>query len=72
MEPEKLLTIAGRDQFRATLHVLKPAIERLAVGEFADTATDRQAIQFISRVVVAELDFRAGQRGRSNVRSESR
>ena len=61
MDPEQLVTIAARDQFWATIRVLQPAIEKLAAGEFANTETDRQVIQLISRVEVAELNFRPKQ-----------
>jgi hypothetical protein len=61
MEPDHAQEIAARDQFWATIRILQPAIEKLAAGEFANTDTDRQVIQLIARVVVAELSFRAKQ-----------
>jgi hypothetical protein len=59
MKPENLLASAARDQFWATIRVLQPAIEKLAAGQFENTETDRQVIQLIARVVVAELNYRA-------------
>ena len=59
MDAEHLQAIAARDQFWSTLRVLLPAIEKLANGEFGNSETERQVIQLISRVVVAELQFRA-------------
>lgn len=61
MEPDRAQETADRDQFWATIRILKPAIEKLAAGEFANTDTDRQVIQLIARVVVTELNFRAKQ-----------
>jgi hypothetical protein len=60
MEPEDAQAIAARDQFWSSLRALLPEIERLARGEFSGSLRERQLIQVLSRVVVAELQFRAG------------
>ncbi len=58
MEPQRGQEIAERDQLWASLRALRPEIDRLAAGEFDATDRQRQLIQVIARVVVAELDFR--------------
>lgn len=59
MEADHLQEIAARDQFWSTIRVLQPAIEKLAAGQFDNTETERKMIQLLSRVVVAELQYRA-------------
>jgi hypothetical protein len=59
MEPEKLREIAARDQFWASLRLLQPEIEQLAAGTFENSERERQVIQLLARIVVAELQFRA-------------
>jgi hypothetical protein len=59
MDPEQLQEIAARDQFWASLRLLQPEIEQLAGGAFGDSERERQVIQLLARVVVAELRFRA-------------
>lgn len=59
MDPEKLQEIAARDQFWASLRLLQPEIERLAGGTFENSERERQIIQLLSRVVLAELQFRS-------------
>jgi hypothetical protein len=61
MEVDKLQEIAARDQFWASLRLLLTEIEQLASGTFGDTERERQVIQLLARIVVAELHFRAKQ-----------
>jgi hypothetical protein len=59
MDSEHLQAIAARDQFWSSLRALLPDIEPLAAGHFEDSPRQRQVIQLLARVVVAELQFRA-------------
>jgi hypothetical protein len=63
MEPEDIQAIAARDQFWSSLRALLPEIERLAQGELTGSPREQQLIQILARVVVAELQFRAGHPG---------
>ena len=51
--------IAARDQFWASLRPLLPEIEKIGRGEFDGSDRERQLIQVLARVTVAELQFRA-------------
>jgi hypothetical protein len=59
MEPDDLQASAERDQLWASLRALKPLIDRLAQGEFENSAHERQLVQLLARIVAAELGFRA-------------
>jgi hypothetical protein len=59
MDADHLQALAERDQFWASLRVLQPEIENLARGAFDGSDRQRQLIQLLARVVVAELAFRA-------------
>lgn len=63
MEPEDMQTVAERDQLWASLRALQPEIELLASGSWAGTEREKQIIQLLARIVVAELSFRAKPRG---------
>ena len=39
--------------------VLRPAIDRVAAGEFDDSPAQRQMMTLLARIVGAEMDFRA-------------
>jgi hypothetical protein len=58
MDRNDLQTVAARDQLWASLRVLRPAIERLAAGEWEDTEPQRALIRLVARIVAAELAFR--------------
>lgn len=59
MEPDKAQEIAARDQLWASFRLLQGDIEQLAAGTFDNSERERQVIQLLARVVVAELNFRA-------------
>ena len=59
MDPDKLQTIAARDQFWSSLRTLLPEIERLGEGPLQGSAHEQQLVQLLARVVIAELRFRA-------------
>lgn len=59
MDSEHLQAIAARDQLWSSLRSLLPEIEPLAQGTFGNTERERQVLQVLARVVVAELQFRA-------------
>ena len=63
MDPDDMQTVAERDQLWASLRALQPEIELLAAGEWAGTEREKQIIQLLARIVVAELTFRAKPRG---------
>jgi hypothetical protein len=58
MDPEHLQAIAARDQLWSSLRVLRPEIDRLAEGHYGDTPRQREVVQLLARIVVAELQFR--------------
>jgi hypothetical protein len=55
MNQEQLQASAARDQFWSGLRVLLPDIQ----GEMEGSERQRQVVQLLARVVVAELQFRA-------------
>jgi hypothetical protein len=59
MDPDQAQEIAERDQLWASLRALRPEIERLALGEFADSERQRQVVIVLARIVAAEMDYRA-------------
>jgi hypothetical protein len=59
MDQDQLQAIAARDQLWSSLRVLLPEIEQLAAGPGDQASRERQVIQLLARVVVAELQFRA-------------
>jgi hypothetical protein len=60
MGPEDAQEVSERDQLWASLRVLRPEIDRLAVGvtEPLDER-QRQIVELLARIVAAEMDFRA-------------
>ena len=76
MNPDHLQSIAQRDQLWASLRMLRPFIDELGAGQFNGTAQERQIIQLLARIVVAELEFREentrdARRPRPNQRTKS-
>jgi hypothetical protein len=63
MGPDDMQAVAERDQLWASLRALQPEIELLAAGSWAGTEREKQVIQLLARIVVAELTFRATPRG---------
>ena len=63
MDADDMQTVAERDQLWASLRALLPEIERVAAGSWAGTEREKQIIQLLARIVVAELTFRAKPRG---------
>jgi hypothetical protein len=63
MDSDDMQTVAERDQLWASLRALQPEIELLAAGSWAGTEREKQIIQLLARIVVAELTFRAKPRG---------
>jgi hypothetical protein len=63
MDPDDMQAVAERDQLWASLRALQPEIELLAAGSWAGTEREKQIIQLLARIVVAELTFRAKPRG---------
>jgi hypothetical protein len=59
MDPDRIQTVAARDQLWASLRQLVPEIADLAQGRFEGTDRERRLIQLIARIVEAELKFRA-------------
>ena len=59
MDPDHVKASAYRDQLWSSLPALLPEINRIADGEFDGSERERQIIQILARVVVAELQFRA-------------
>ncbi len=63
MDADDMQTVAERDQLWASLRVLQPEIELVATGSWANTERERQVMQLLARIVLAELTFRAKPRG---------
>jgi hypothetical protein len=61
MDAEHLQAIAARDQLWASLRVLLAEIAPLAEGTFTDSPRERDVIQLLARITLAELRFRAEQ-----------
>lgn len=59
MEPESAQESVERDQLWASLRQLRPAIEALAAGQWAGTDAELQLILLVSRIVLAELNYRS-------------
>jgi hypothetical protein len=59
MDAERLQEAAERDQLWASLRPLLPEIEQLATGNCSGSPREKQLIQVLARIVVAELKFRA-------------
>jgi hypothetical protein len=59
MDSDDLQAVAARDQLWASLRALLPEIEALAAGAWDGSERQRQIIQLISRIVVAEMRYRA-------------
>ncbi len=60
MDEDHLQAIAARDQLWSSLRVLRAEIERIAAGDFTedDSPRQREVVQLLARIVVAELQFR--------------
>ncbi|HZY90871.1 MAG TPA: hypothetical protein VFE78_38965 [Gemmataceae bacterium] len=63
MDPDDMQAVAERDQLWASLRALQPEIELVATGSWANTERERQVMQLLARIVLAELSFRAKPRG---------
>jgi hypothetical protein len=61
MDSEHLQAIAARDQLWSSLRVLRPEIEQLASGTPPDSQREREVVQLLARIVLAELEFRAAR-----------
>ncbi len=61
MDPDKAQTIAARDQLWASLRLLLPEINQLALGQSDGSERERQVIQLLARVVSAELGYRVDE-----------
>ena len=59
MDSEDIQAIAARDQLWASLRVLVPEIAPLAEGQFTESPRERDIIQLLARITLAELQFRA-------------
>jgi hypothetical protein len=59
VDSDRLQSIAARDQLWASLGPLGPEIDKIAQGEFDGSARERQVLQILARIVVAELQYRA-------------
>ena len=62
MDPDRLQSIAARDQLWSSLGPLRPEIDKIARGEFDGSARERQVLQVLARIVAAELQYRADNR----------
>jgi hypothetical protein len=63
MDSDDLQAVAARDQLWASLRVLLPEIEALAAGAWDGSERQQQIIQLLSRIVVAEMRYRADSTG---------
>ena len=61
MDPDRIQATAYRDQLWSSLRALLPEINRIADGQFDGSERERQILQILARVVVAELQFRADE-----------
>jgi hypothetical protein len=61
MDPDHLKASAYRDQLWSSLPALRPEIDRIAGGAFDGSERERQILQILARVVIAELQFRADE-----------
>ena len=61
MEPGQARESSERDQLWASLRALRPEIERLAAEDFDSSERQRQILVLLARIVLAEMDFRAGE-----------
>lgn len=59
LDPDRIQAIAAREQLWSSLPALRAEIEALANGQFAGTERERQIIQIVARIVLAEMEFRA-------------
>ena len=59
MDPQRAQEISERDQLWASLRALRDEIDRLANGDWEGTDRQKQVVTLISRIVAAEMDFRA-------------
>jgi hypothetical protein len=59
VDPDRLQTVAARDQLWASLRQLVPEIAELSQGRFDGTEHQRRLVQLLARIVEAELKFRA-------------
>ncbi len=63
IDPERVQTIAAREQLWTSLRTLMPEIELIAQGQFSGTERERQVAQILARIVIAELGFRSEDPG---------
>jgi hypothetical protein len=59
VEPEHLHASSERDQLWASLRRLRSDIESLGANQFTGSERERQVVQLLARIILAELDFRA-------------
>ncbi|MBL8795268.1 MAG: hypothetical protein JNM56_15285 [Planctomycetia bacterium] len=59
MDAEHLQASAERDQLWASLRQLRPHIEALATGNATGSPLEKQVIELLAKIVLAELDYRA-------------
>lgn len=59
MDPEQAQESSERDQLWASLRALRPEIDRIATGDFDGSDWQKQIVVLITRIVAAEMDFRA-------------
>ena len=63
MDPISAQETSERDQLWASLRALRPQIDRLAAGEFDGSDLQKQLVVVLSRIVAAEMTFRAREAG---------
>jgi hypothetical protein len=59
VDSEDLQASAERDQLWASLRQLRRDLDELAAGSFDGSEREKQVIQLMARIILAELDFRA-------------
>jgi hypothetical protein len=59
VDHEDLQASAERDQLWASLRQLRADLDQLTSGSFTGSERERQVIQLMARIILAELDFRA-------------
>ena len=59
MDADHLQAIAARDQLWSSLRILESEIEPLAAGQPPESPRQREVVQLLARIVLAELVFRA-------------
>jgi hypothetical protein len=59
MAPEQAQESSERDQMWGSLRALRPEIDRLTAAQFDSSNHQRQIVSVLTRIVVAEMDYRA-------------